>query len=63
MTYGITGNTQKEKLWAPVASLAGWLRQRGLPFCLDEPVAEGLAARHLLPPEFCEQHAVKDLSP
>lgn len=62
MTYGITGNTRKEKLWAPVASLAGWLRQQGHPFCLDAPVAEGLAARHLLPAAECERLAVKDLA-
>jgi len=62
MTYGIIGNTGKDAMWEPVAALASWLRQRGTDFCLARPLAEGLAARGLLPPEACAHHAVDALA-
>ncbi len=61
MTYGITGNTGKNRLWEPVADLARWLQQQKLPFCLAVPVAEGLAERGLLPPSVCAAHESDDL--
>ncbi|MEM1042003.1 MAG: NAD(+)/NADH kinase [Bacteroidota bacterium] len=48
MVYGITGNTNKEKLWQPAADLIRWLQSEGLPFCLDRRVAAGLAERGLI---------------
>ncbi len=49
MIYGITGNTQKEQLWEPVAKLLSWFEQQGLQAKLHPAVAEGLALRKLLP--------------
>ncbi|MEP0546716.1 MAG: NAD(+)/NADH kinase [Rhodothermales bacterium] len=62
MTYGITGNTGKEKLWHPVAALVQWLDEQGLPFCLDERVAAGLTERGLLDVSGYEQCPVADLA-
>lgn len=57
MTYGITGNTGKTRLWQPVADLVTWLRSRDLAFCLAPDVAEGLAERGLVAPGVCAAHA------
>lgn len=62
MTYGITGNTQKEKLWRPAADLVRWLVDRGLAFRLHEAVACGLADRGLIDRAFCVQHGARDLA-
>ena len=62
MTYGITGNTGKEKLWHPAAALIRWLDGEGLPYCLDERVAAGLAERGLVERAACEPKAVADLA-
>jgi NAD+ kinase len=62
MTYGIIGNTGKDSMWEPVAALAWWFRQRGTDFCLARPLAEGLAARGLLPPDACARLAVDELA-
>jgi NAD+ kinase len=62
MIYGITGNTKKEKLWAPVARLIGVLRQRGPDFCLDRRLADGLVVRGLLDAESCSRFVVGDLA-
>ena len=62
MTYGITGNTQKEKLWAPAADLVRWLTDRGLAFCLHEAVAGGLAERGLVSGALCTQRSAGDLA-
>ncbi len=56
LTYGITGNTGKERLWEPVADLIGWMQARGTRFCLEAAVAAGLAARGLVDPAVCEAH-------
>lgn len=48
MIYGITGNPTKDQMWEPVAEVIGWLRSRGLAFCIHEPVARGLRERNLL---------------
>jgi NAD+ kinase len=48
MIYGITGNPTKDQMWEPVAEVIGWLRSRGLAFCIHEPVARGLRERDLL---------------
>ncbi|CAN5474028.1 NAD(+)/NADH kinase [soil metagenome] len=60
MTYGITGNTTKEKLWQPVAAITRWLYRKDIPFCLHEDVAEGLIQRELADPAFCDRFAVAD---
>lgn len=62
MTYGLTGNPSKDTLWPPVADLARWLRKRGLPFCLHETVAQGLAERKLLDTATCQAHATAALA-
>lgn len=53
MTYGITGNTGKDKLWEPVAALTRWMTLEGFSFCLATDVAEGLIDRALLPEATC----------
>ena len=62
MTYGITGNTAKDTLWAPVAVLAQRLHDQGLRFCLHADVAQGLEARGLADATFCAEHATTDLA-
>lgn len=62
MTYGITGNTGKEKLWQPAADLLRWLGAEGLPFRLDRRVAAGLVERGLVDAATCEAHAADDLA-
>ena len=62
MTYGITGNTQKEKLWEPVAELVRWLQAEGVAFCLHEAVAGGLAERGLADGALCARHSEGDLA-
>ncbi len=47
MTYGILGNARKDALWPALAATTAWLAERGLAFCLDRPLAEGLAERGL----------------
>ena len=56
MIYGITGNTQKEKLWEPVAELVRWFMTESVPFLLQSEIADGLADRGLLSSETCHQH-------
>lgn len=53
MVYGITGNPTKQAMWAPVARLVAWMRDRGSAFCLDAPVAQGLADRDLVTADVC----------
>lgn len=54
MTYGITGNTTKDRLWQPVADLVRWLQSQDHAFLLHEAVAAGLAERGLLAdPDVC----------
>lgn len=48
MTYGITGNTEKDELWAPAAELVSWLARERIPFRLARDLADGLRARGLL---------------
>ena len=62
MTYGITGNTGKEKLWQPAAALIRWLDDEGLTYCLDERVAAGLVDRGLVEGAACAPRAVADLA-
>ena len=62
MTYGITGNTGKEKLWQPVAQLIRWLDEEGLPFCLDAQVAQGLSDRNLVDADTYERCDVGELA-
>lgn len=62
MTYGIIGNTGKEKLWEPLASLIHWLLGQNLPFCLSQPVAAGLAERGLVDHEICTRYTEDDIT-
>lgn len=62
MKYGITGNTDKEKLWHPAAELVHWLRDESIPFCLHQRVADGLAARGLVEAQLCQAHSEQDLA-
>lgn len=62
MTYGLTGNTQKEKLWAPAARLIRWFQAHDQPFCLNEAVAQGLEARGLLDGAICTKHTTANLA-
>jgi NAD+ kinase len=62
MVYGITGNTSKEKLWQPVATLMRRMEELGLPFCLHANVARGLVERGLAERAYCAAHAVNDLA-
>ena len=60
MTYGITGNTTKDALWEPVASLTRWLHRKGLPFALHPDVASGLVARGLADDALAAEHGAPD---
>lgn len=62
MTYGIAGNTSKEKLWAPAGRLVNWLWSEGLPFVLRRDVAEGLIERDLVHPRLCEETTLDDIA-
>ncbi|NND70341.1 MAG: ATP-NAD kinase [Rhodothermales bacterium] len=46
MIYGITGNTKKDRLWAPVLNLLKWLGESNIPYLLNPSVAKGLSVRH-----------------
>jgi NAD+ kinase len=62
MIYGITGNTQKEQLWKPVAELLRWLQQQGLQAKLHPAVAEGLTQRKLLNEAQVVAYTARDLA-
>lgn len=62
MTYGITGNTTKDGLWEPVASLTRWLHRKGIPFRLHRPVADGLVERGLADEALRSEVAVADVA-
>lgn len=47
MRYAITGNTQKDDIWLPVADLVGLLDRLGLSWSVPSPLARGLAERGL----------------
>ena len=62
MTYGITGNTKKKRLWEPVAELVTWLKREGLSFKLNSDLANGLRERELLDAALCGSFATSDLA-
>ena len=62
MIYGISGNTKKEKLWAPVAHLVTWLLTRDLPFSLHQNVARGLIERSLVDRDICDRFCTDDVA-
>ncbi len=62
MTYGITGNTQKNRLWKPVAELVSWLESEGLAFKLNSDLASGLVERNLTSAARCASAATPDLA-
>lgn len=53
MTYGIAGNTTKDKLWEPVAALVRWMTLEGHSFRLTKDLSDGLLARELIPEQMC----------
>lgn len=55
MTYGLTGNPTKSQIWSPLSTLIDHLSGRGLSFCLDESVAEGLRERELIDGSTCSE--------
>lgn len=61
MIYGITGNTNKDALWNPVAALVTWLAEHALPFCLHANVAHGLRERDLVPAALCSPQSENNL--
>jgi NAD+ kinase len=62
MVFGVTGNTDKEKLWEPAARTIRWMQSQGVSACVTRRVASGLAGRDLLPGDVCQQLAVDDLA-
>jgi NAD+ kinase len=61
MVIGITGNTNKEELWQPVAELVRWLLEHAIAFLLHENVAAGLAERALLDASTCSSRGTATL--
>lgn len=61
MLYGITGNTDKQLLWAPVHRLITRMNQRGMDFRLSTAVAQGLWDRGLLTEQQVESYAIDAL--
>ncbi len=45
MTYGITGNINKQDIWEPIGVLAEWLMAESIPFVLESEIAGGLMER------------------
>ena len=48
MQFGITGNTNKENIWAPIAEIVQRLLASDRKFCLQSRVADGLRDRGLI---------------
>jgi NAD+ kinase len=48
MIYGITGNTDKDRLWQPVAHLIHWMTEQDIGYLLHPAIARGLHARNLV---------------
>ncbi len=61
MIYGITGNTNKMKLWEPASDLIAWLLEESIPFVIDPLVSKGLADRALISKELADQHSQANL--
>jgi NAD+ kinase len=62
MTFGITGNPHKDRLWQPVAALTHWMLHEGIGFCLHRDVAKGLAERGLLEEQVCAVRGTPNLA-
>ncbi|MBL7978869.1 MAG: NAD(+)/NADH kinase [Bacteroidetes Order II. Incertae sedis bacterium] len=61
MTFGITGNTNKQLLWDPVMRAVDWFEQSRLAFKLYEPLAKGLVERGRISALLAEQVATMSL--
>ena len=48
MIYGITGNTDKDRLWQPVTHLIHWMTEQNIGYLLHPAIARGLHARNLV---------------
>jgi len=55
MTYGLTGNPTKSQIWPPMERLIAWLSDKDMPFCLHEPIADGLRERDLMDGSICSE--------
>ncbi|MCY4223216.1 MAG: NAD(+)/NADH kinase [Bacteroidetes bacterium] len=55
MTYGITGNTQKDGFWPLVQQLMEWTDTQGIHLRLHAPIASGLVKRSMISPEHAEK--------
>lgn len=62
MTYGITGNTSKEKLWNPAASLIRWMTEQRIDVLITGDVADGLVQRGLLSEKVCRRLTARNIS-
>ena len=55
MTYGITGNTEKNELWPLIQRLRAWMDTKGVDYQLHTPITNGLLARSLISSESAER--------
>lgn len=55
MNYGLTGNPTKSQIWEPLARLIEWLGEKDKPFCLHQPIADGLRSRDMLDGSVCSE--------
>jgi NAD+ kinase len=62
MIIGITGNTSKDQIWAPIERVVRLLRATGRPFGLNRSVARGLTERSVISAEDALRHAAAPLA-
>lgn len=62
MTYGILGNTSKDTIWDPIASLVTWMQEQRIAFRLDSAVASGLSVRNLVDASVCDAKEIEAIA-
>lgn len=62
MIYGITGNTDKDQLWEPIATLIQWMTEQDIPYLLHPAIARGLHTRNLAPTSLLHAPADDDVA-
>lgn len=62
MTFGITGNTNKDELWHPVANLVRWLGSQGIGVCMPTDIANGLVTRGLADAPLSSEDSIEQLA-
>ncbi len=62
MQFGITGNTNKENIWAPIAEIVQRLLASDRKFCLQNRVADGLRDRGLITEFVHAEQTTSDLA-